>query len=92
MLMGIFLYFSLEGFPLPFSLISLLASIFLSSSLFLVTYLFIVVTVPWHGKLFHQFIRFLRLFAITIQAIAQHNHEIPAQAPPPPPQVLELQV
>ncbi|MBA0795050.1 hypothetical protein Gohar_019325 [Gossypium harknessii] len=99
MLMGIFLYFSVEipltPHPIRFSIaffISLLASIFLSSSLFLVTYLFIVVTVPWHSKLFHQFICFLRLFAITIQAIAQHNHEIPAQAPPPPPQVLGLQV
>ncbi|KAG8495876.1 hypothetical protein CXB51_007692 [Gossypium anomalum] len=104
-LMGIFLYFSVEipltphpvclrarGFSIAF-FISLLASIFLPSSVFLVTYLFIVVTVPWHNKLFHQFICFLRLFAITIQAIGQHNHEIPAQAPPtPPPQVLELQV
>ncbi|MFQ6639430.1 hypothetical protein Gotur_015035 [Gossypium turneri] len=111
-LMVIFLFFSVE-FPLtphPISLkargisialfISLLASFFFPPSSFWVTYLFIILTVPWHNRLFHQFIRFFRYFSLTIQSIptiviytTQNNvHENPAQAPPPPPQVLELEV
>ncbi|MBA0775130.1 hypothetical protein Gotri_010291 [Gossypium trilobum] len=80
-LMVIFLFFSVE-FPLTPHPISLKAR------------------VPWHNRLFYQFIRFIRYFSLTIQSIptiviytTQNNvHENPAQAPPPHPQVLALEV
>ncbi|WRX19622.1 hypothetical protein QQP08_012109 [Theobroma cacao] len=103
----LFLFFSAELHltPHPISLrargfsialfISLVAAGFLPPSLFWLVYLFILITAPWHDKLFDLFIRFFRCFALTLQSLptfminVTQNHENPD---PSSPQVVDLEV
>ena len=106
-LLLLFLFFSVE-LPItlhPISLratgfsvalfVSVVASIFVPPSLFWFAFLFILVTTPWHSKLFDLFVRFFRYFARTLQSIPTlfiyitHNYE---NRDPFPPQDVELQV
>ncbi|XVF13501.1 hypothetical protein REPUB_Repub08aG0213300 [Reevesia pubescens] len=97
-LMLLFLFFSVElpltphrislrarGFSIALC-VSLVASMLLHPSLFWVAYLFIIITAPWHTKLFHLFIHFFHSFALTLQSFPTvfinitQNHENPDQA------------
>ncbi|XVE67227.1 hypothetical protein DITRI_Ditri08aG0143100 [Diplodiscus trichospermus] len=107
LLILLFLFFSVE-FPVtphPISLrargfsvallVSLVVSIFLPPSLFWVSFLFIIVTLPWHNQLFLLFIFLFRYFARSLRSIPTifiyitQNYE--ERDPFPPPQVVELQ-
>ncbi|OMP08194.1 hypothetical protein COLO4_06690 [Corchorus olitorius] len=82
-----------RGFSISL-LISLLASILLPPSIFLIVFILIITTSPWHSQLFDHFIRLFRGFALTLYSIPtifigftqQQHHENPA------PQHVDLEV